>query len=62
MIQQTAKAAGIFIGNKISDKTASVSKTSPQNNSVKNEEEISRERLIPSELRHKIIADLRLKK
>ena len=34
-IQQTAKAAGILIGNKIFDKTTRVSKTSPQNNSEK---------------------------
>ena len=55
VIQQTAKAAGILIGNKISDKTAGVSKTSQQNNSEKNEEEIPRERLIPSELRRKLL-------
>ena len=38
-----------------------VSTTSPKNNSETNEEEILRERLIPSELRHKIIDGLRLK-
>ena len=35
-----------------------VSKTPPKNNSEENEEEILRERFIPSELRHKIIDDL----
>ena len=55
VIQQTAKAAGILIGKKISDKTARVSKTSQQNNSEKNEEEIPRERLIPSELRQTLL-------
>ena len=39
------------IGNKIADKITRVSKTSPQNNSKTNEEEILRERFIPSELK-----------
>ena len=37
------------------------SKTSPKNNSGTNKEEILTERFIPSELRQKIIDDLRLK-
>ena len=32
----------------------------PKNNSETNEEEILRERFIPSELRHKVINNLRL--
>ena len=38
-----------------------VSKTSPQDNSETIEEEILKKRFLPSELRHKIIDDLRLK-
>ena len=47
---------------KFADKMARASKDSSQNNSETNEEEIIRERSIPTELRHKIIDDLRLKK
>ena len=39
-----------------------MSKTSPKNNSKTNEEEMLREKNIPTELRQKIIDDLRLKK
>ena len=59
-IQKTAEATGDLIGNKIADKITGVSKNSPQNNSKTNEEEI--ERLMLSELRHKLVDDLRLKK
>ena len=45
----------------IVDKNTRVLKTSPKNNSETNKEEILRERFIPSELRHKIIDDLRLR-
>ena len=48
-----------MIDNKIADKFANVSKTSPQNNSVTNEE-VLRERYISLEERQKIIDDLRL--
>ena len=51
---KTAKATDDLIGNKIADKITRVSKTS---NSEIDEEEILRERFIPSELRHKIIDD-----
>ena len=60
-IQKTAEIAGDFIGNKIVDKITSVSKTSPRNNSVTNEEEIPREKYISPEKRQKIIDDLRLR-
>ena len=50
-----------MIGNNIADKITRVSKTSPNNNSERNEKEILRERFVPSELRQKIINDLRLK-
>ena len=45
----------------VTDRITKVSKASPKNNSETNEEEIIRERFIPSELSHKIINDLRLK-
>ena len=41
-IKKTAEAPGDLIGNKIVDKTIRVSKTSPQNNSEVNEEEMLR--------------------
>ena len=50
-----------MIGNKIADRITKVSKTSPKNNSETNEEEILTVRLIPPELGHTIINDLRLK-
>ena len=60
VIQKTAEATGDLIGNKITDETTRVSKTSPQNNSEINEEETLREEYIPPELRYKIIDDLTL--
>ena len=60
-IQKTAETNGDLIGNKIADKITRVSITSPKNNLETNEEEILWEKFIPSELRQKIIADLRLK-
>ena len=52
-IQKTAETTG---------KIRRVSKTSPKNNSERNEEEILKERYMSPELRHKkIIYDLRLK-
>ena len=59
-IQKTAEATGDLIRNKITDKIRRVSKTSPQNNSKTNENEILRERYIFPEERQKIIDDLRL--
>ena len=44
VIQKIAEATGDLIGNKIADKIIRVLKTSPQNNSEWNEEEILRER------------------
>ena len=61
MIQKTAEATGNLIGNKIADKITIVSKTSPQNNSETNKEEVLRERYIFPELRHKITDNLGLK-
>ena len=59
-IQEIVEATGYLIGNKIADRFMEVSKPAPRNNSETNEEEILRERFIPSALRHKIIDDLRL--
>ena len=59
-IQKTVEATGVFIGNIIADRTTKVSRTSPQNNSVTNEEEVLRERYISPEERQRIIDDLRL--
>ena len=61
-IQETAEVTGDLIGNKIANKITRVSKTLPKNNSESIEEDELRERFMPSELRHKIIDDLRLKK
>ena len=60
-IRKTAEATGDLIGNKITDKITNVSKTSPRNNLETNEEDIFREKYISSELRQKIIDNLRLK-
>ena len=60
-IQKAAEATDDLIGNNIADKITRVSKTSPNNNSERNEKEILRERFVLSELRQKIINDLRLK-
>ena len=59
-IQKTVEATGDLIRNKITDKIRRVSKTSPQNNSETNENEILWERYIFPEERQKIIDDLRL--
>ena len=50
-----------MIGNKIVDKITRVSQASSKNNSEANEEEILTERFIPSELKRKVINDLRLR-
>ena len=60
-IQRTAGATDDLIRSKIVNRIMKVSKTSRKNNPEKNEEEILRERIIPPELRHKIIDDLKLK-
>ena len=51
----------ILLSNKITIRITKVSKTSTNNNSETNEEEILREEYILSELIHKSIDDLRLK-
>ena len=43
------EVTGGLIGNKFADSITKVSKTSPKNNYETNEEEILRERFIPSE-------------
>ena len=65
--KKKTEATGHLVGNKIADKITSISTTSPQNNSVTNEEEnleldeeIHRERYISSKQRQKVINDLRL--
>ena len=50
VIQETPEATGNLIGNKFADNIRRVSKTSPQNNSETNEEEILRERYISPKL------------
>ena len=50
-----------MIGNKIADKITRVSKASSKNNPETNEEEILTERFISSELKRKVIIDLRLR-
>ena len=57
MIQETAEATGNLIGNENADKITRVSNKYLRTN----EKEILRERFIPSELRQKIINDVRLK-
>ena len=61
-IHKTAKAIGDLIGNKIADKTTSVSKTSkkPQNNETNDESEAPNKRYISPEKRQQIINELRL--
>ena len=49
--EKTKQATDDSIGNKIADKITRVSKTSPQNNSEENEEEILRGRYISLEER-----------
>ena len=58
----TAETTGDLIGNKTVDKMTKVPKTSSKNSSETNEEEILRERFISSEVRDKIIDDLKLRK
>ena len=58
----TAETTGDLIGNKTVDKMTKVPKTSLKNSSETNEEEILRERFISSEVRDKIIDDLKLRK
>ena len=58
-IQKTAEANGDLIGNKIDDKITSGSKTSPQNNSEANEEEMLWKKYI-YRTKAKIADDLRL--
>ena len=65
--KKKTEATGHLVGKKIADKITSISTTSPQNNSVTNEEEnfeldeeIHRERYISSKQRQKVINDLRL--
>ena len=50
-IYKTVEAAGDIIGNKIADRITEVSKTSPQNNSETNEEQILGERYVSPEQR-----------
>ena len=54
-IQKTAEVTCDLIGNKIADKITRVSKTSPKNNSEKNEEETLRKKFISPELSQKVI-------
>ena len=60
VIQKTVEVTRDLIGKKIADTIKRPSKTSPQNNSEKNEE-ILRGKYISLKLRQKIIDDLRLK-
>ena len=52
-LKKTEKATGDLICNKFADRITKVSKTSPNNNSETNEEEILRERFIPPKLGNK---------
>ena len=60
IIQKTVEVTRDLIGKRIADTVTRSSKTSPQNNSEKNEE-ILRGKYISLKLRQKIIDDLRLK-
>ena len=62
VIQKTEEATDDLIGNTIPDKITRISKNSKQNNSVtiEHDKEISKERYISPEERHKSIGDLRL--
>ena len=60
VIQKTVESIGDLTGNKIADKVTRSWKTSPQNN-LETKEEILRKIYVSSELRQKIIDDLRLK-
>ena len=57
-IQKAAEATGDLIGNEIADKITRVSKTSPQNNSETNEEEILTERCTSTKEKQKVIDDV----
>ena len=59
-IEKATEATGDLIGDKTPNKITRASETSPQNNSVANEEKIFRERYLSPEERWKIIDDLRL--
>ena len=61
-IQKTMEANGDLIENKIADKNARASKSSPKNNLETDGEEILREKYISAKLRQKLNGDLRLKK
>ena len=61
-IQKTAEVTCDLIGNKIADKITRVSKTSPKNNSEKNEEETLRKKFISPELSQKVTDGVRIKK
>ena len=54
-IQKTAEATDDLTGNKIAGKITRVSKLSPQNNSVKNEEDIFREKYISPKKDRKLL-------
>ena len=59
--QRTAGATDDLVRNKFANRIMKVSKTSRKNNPEKNEEKILRETIVPPELSHKIINNLRLK-
>ena len=59
--QRTAGATDDLVRNKFANRIMKVSKTSRKNNPEQNEEEILRETIVPPELSHKIINNLRLK-
>ena len=60
-IQKIVEVTGYLIGNTTADKITSVSKASSKNNPETNEDEVLKERFIPSELKRKVINDLRLR-
>ena len=60
VIQKRVEATGDLIGNRFADKITRASKTSPQNKSQINEEEMLRERYISPKERAKTIDDQRL--
>ena len=61
-IQKAVEATGDSIDNKITARITKGSKPLADNNLETNKEEILRERFIPSELRHKVINELTLRK
>ena len=60
-IEKIAEVTGDLIENKIADKITRVSKASSKNNPETSEEEILTEIFIPSELKRKVMNDLRLR-